>query len=84
MSEFPKVSNPLDGVTITRPPKCEPVIWGASPWPRVTETQAVTKTQCEPDEPLQKLNASRTSRYENSSTEADGQNSPLRKLRRNG
>ena len=29
MTEFPKVRNPLEGVTITRPPKYEPVIRGA-------------------------------------------------------
>jgi hypothetical protein len=52
MREFPKVRNPLEGVTITRPPKCEPVIWGALPWPRVTgnsgrygNCRTVTKTQ---------------------------------------
>jgi hypothetical protein len=47
--DFPKVPNPLAGVVITKVPKAGPVIWGASPWPRVTKTaaQPVTKTACE-------------------------------------
>jgi len=46
---FPKVPNPLEGIVITKAPKADPVIWGASPWPRVTKTPGaftspVTKT----------------------------------------
>jgi hypothetical protein len=57
MIDFPKVRNPLEGVTITRPPKCEPVIRGAGnpddeaeasrieAFEPVTENPRVTETQ---------------------------------------